>query len=76
MRTIAAATLSALLVASQTSAAIAPFATGPLGTMESIHHQPASLQVEQLAFAKDCDDDLWKFSLIEALTCLISGQWS
>ncbi|AAY92045.1 conserved hypothetical protein [Pseudomonas protegens Pf-5] len=27
------------------------------------------------AFASDCGDSLWKFSAIEALTCVFSGQW-
>ncbi|WP_185073704.1 hypothetical protein [Pseudomonas protegens] len=27
------------------------------------------------AFASDCSDSLWKFSAIEALTCVFSGQW-
>ncbi|AZE49296.1 hypothetical protein C4K04_3624 [Pseudomonas chlororaphis] len=27
------------------------------------------------AFARDCNDSLWKFSGIEALTCIFSGQW-
>ena len=27
------------------------------------------------AFAESCSDSWWKFSGIEALTCLFSGQW-
>ncbi|MFJ4345461.1 hypothetical protein [Pseudomonas sp. NPDC089401] len=27
------------------------------------------------AFANSCSDSLWKFSGIEALTCIFSGQW-
>lgn len=59
------ATVSALLLATSMAAAAIP----PSGAETAVRAEaPAQTQV---AFANSCNDSWWKFSLIEAITCLL-----